>query len=299
MAYRSHPMVRAEPEPESVPPPSKSLLRVVKGNIGNLASYLSAAELVNFCLVSRAIKLGLPSHLQSDIKNFAKCWAMLADHIFPKDIGITRRDTYDQLFEKMHRYLDRFSPPGPIDSRLITYKEVVICKFLTTICWKPIKTEFSTTYRIPPWSLDLRSTHYRSNPTLRRKMAEAFEQEMRTPRVYNPSIKHIAMGIHRLPTQLCSFPGLRTLNLDSNNLSRLPAAIGKIISLRELSLCDNGLTTLPPSFIGLINLTTLRLRHNKFEDMPPEAKYLKKRHKLKYIEMKGNPSENKLSCVIS
>jgi hypothetical protein len=71
-----------------------------------------------------------------------------------------------------------------------------------------------------------------------------------------------------VPDELCSITSLATLGLHENHLTRLPALIGQLQCLSWLSLRQNRLTELPESIAECTNLKTLYLKDNNLCTLP-------------------------------
>lgn len=80
------------------------------------------------------------------------------------------------------------------------------------------------------------------------------------------------LGLTRLTeasiTTLVSYPALKVLYLNGNELTSLPDSIGQLTGLKTLYLGTNQITRLPDSIGQLGSLKTLSLRCNKFTTLP-------------------------------
>ena len=79
-----------------------------------------------------------------------------------------------------------------------------------------------------------------------------------------------SFGLKTLPTVICKFIQLQTLNLSENQLTTLPAVIGQLRQLKRLGLASNQLTTLPAEIGLLVQLKRLDLDSNQLTTLPAE-----------------------------
>ena len=81
------------------------------------------------------------------------------------------------------------------------------------------------------------------------------------------------------------FKNLKTLKLDSNQISFIPSFIGDLINLEVFTISSNLITYIPTSIKNLINLKTLSFSNNKVERLPIELGQLES---LQILHMDGN-----------
>ncbi|XP_076675085.1 PH domain leucine-rich repeat protein phosphatase isoform X2 [Andrena cerasifolii] len=106
-----------------------------------------------------------------------------------------------------------------------------------------------------------------------------------------PAIEELVLSQNQLTntnnnlTLLHRFPKLRTLHLESNELSRIPLELLELRGLTHLNLSDNKIEKIPADVRQLINLKELILDRNGIKDLPHELVELKN---LRNISLAGN-----------
>ena len=88
-----------------------------------------------------------------------------------------------------------------------------------------------------------------------------------------PSLKRLYLNgnqLTSLPAEIWQLTSLEVLFLNGNQLTSVPAEIGQLTSLQQLYLDGNELTSLPAEIGQLTSLTVLDLRHNRLTSLPAE-----------------------------
>ena len=81
------------------------------------------------------------------------------------------------------------------------------------------------------------------------------------------------------------FKNLKSLKLDSNQISFIPSFIGDLINLQVFTISSNYITYIPTSIKNLTNLKNLNFSNNKVERLPIELGQL---DSLQILYMDGN-----------
>ena len=81
------------------------------------------------------------------------------------------------------------------------------------------------------------------------------------------------------------FKNLKSLKLDSNEISFIPSFIGELTNLEIFTISSNLITYIPTSIKNLINLKTLHFSNNKVDRLPIELGQLES---LQILHMDGN-----------
>ena len=81
------------------------------------------------------------------------------------------------------------------------------------------------------------------------------------------------------------FKNLKSLKLDSNQISFIPSFIGELTKLEIFTISSNLITYIPTSIKNLINLKTLNFSNNKVDRLPIELGQLES---LQILHMDGN-----------
>ena len=97
--------------------------------------------------------------------------------------------------------------------------------------------------------------------------------------------------IQTLSKRIAELENLVTLNLADNAITTVPDEIGKLRNLRILDLSDNILMDLPEGISYCHSLEQLNLSGNKIKRLPETILHLATEHKLKMIDLRGNPYE--------
>ena len=92
--------------------------------------------------------------------------------------------------------------------------------------------------------------------------------------------------LSELPKEIGNLTNLRKLYISNNKLSELPKEIGNLTNLRYLSISNNQLSELPKEIGNLTNLRELDISNNQLNEFIPNIKYnicINEKYKSKYI----------------
>ncbi|KAK3423938.1 hypothetical protein EUGRSUZ_F00689 [Eucalyptus grandis] len=99
-----------------------------------------------------------------------------------------------------------------------------------------------------------------------------------------------------IPSSICQFSSLQTLELSNNNFSgNMPLCLGNITNLMFMNLSNNRLQgPLPRSLVKCVNLSTLDLSHNEFSDIFP---HWLKASKLYSLDLQSNKFHGRINLT--